>query len=348
MFKKKISVIIIFCGILFVFFAGGVFLHYHRVYLSPNIFVNEVSKTDINISDKISTTDEVIAMLSEKAEIKNSRTLKKAIKKFEYISVRSGHYEIRNGMNNKELVQMLQRGLQTPVRVTFNNIRTKEQLAASLSKQLMPDSLSIITLLNDSAYLAIFDLNIQNVLVAFIPNTYEFFWNVDEKQMFERFHKEYLRFWNEERLKKSAAIPLNSVEVSILAAIVDEETNKMFEYPIVAGLYINRLKKRMLLQADPTVKYAVGDFGLRRVLKLHLETDSPYNTYKYHGLPPGPIRIPSIQAIDAVLNYQKHNYLYMAAKETLNGEHNFATTLNDHNKNARKYQRALNELRIYH
>lgn len=327
--------------------AGGVFVHYYRVFLAPNVFTADTQKTYINISDKISTTDEVLDVLSDEVEIKNIRTLKKTIEKLQYSTVRSGHFEIRNGMNNKDVVRLLQRGLQVPVRVTFNNIRTKGQLAASLSKQLMPDSLSIVSLLNDSVYVATFGFDVQNVLAAFIPNTYEFFWNIDETRVFERFHKEYLKFWTKERLEKAAAIPLTPIEVSILASIVEEETNKLFEYPIVAGVYINRLKKGMLLQADPTVKYAVGDFGLRRVLKVHLAADSPYNTYKYKGLPPGPIRVPSIQAIDGVLNYRKHNYLYMVAKETLNGEHNFATTLDEHNKNARKYQRALNELRIY-
>ena len=347
MFRKRGLIIALSCCVLLTFIASGMFLYYYQVYLSPNVFTYEESKTYINISNEISTTDELIDMLSKKVEVKNVHTLRKVIKKSGYSTIRSGHYKIRDGMSNKELVRMLQLGLQTPVRVIFNNIRTKEELASSLSKQLMPDSLSIIELLNDSAYLTTFGLDIQNILAAFIPNTYDFYWNVDEKQMFERFHKEYLKFWTKERLDKAAAIPLTPMEVSILASIVEEETNKSFEYPIVAGLYINRLKKRMLLQADPTVKYAIGDFGIRRVLKVHLEIDSPYNTYKYRGLPPGPIRTSSIRTIDAVLNYQKHNYLYMAAKETLNGEHNFATTLSEHNKNARKYREALNKLQIY-
>lgn len=322
-------------------------LNYRNVFLLPNIFTDSAGKSYINLYEGDVTADDVLALLLETVEVKNIRTLKKAIKKLQYVTVRSGHYELRNGMSNKELIQMLQRGLQTPVRVTFNNIRVKEELASTLSKQLMPDSLSIITLLNDSAYLDHYGLNVNNVLVTFIPNTYEFFWNIDEKKMFERFHKEYMKFWNEERLEKAAAIPLSPVEVSVLAAIVEEETNKPYEYPVVAGVYINRLKRGMLLQADPTVKYAVGDFAMRRVLNVHLETDSPYNTYKYRGLPPGPIRIPSPRAINAVLNYEKHNYLYMVAKETLNGEHNFASTLREHNNNANKYRRALNQLRIY-
>ena len=347
MFRKKILIIISICFGFLLLTAGGTFLYYQYLFLTPNIFISDTEKTHLNISNKISTIDEMTELLSEKADIKNVNTLKKSIERFRYRTIRPGHYELRDGMNNKEFVRMLQGGLQTPVRVTFNNIRTKSELAASLSRQLMPDSLSIINLLNDSAYLESYNLNIENVLVIFIPNTYEFYWNVDEKKMFERFYREYTKFWTEERLVKAEAIPLNPIEVSTLASIVEEETNKSFEYPIVAGVYINRLKRGMLLQADPTVKYAIGDFGMRRVLRVHLQTDSPYNTYKYKGLTPGPIRIPSMQAIDGVLNYQEHNYLYMAAKETLNGEHNFAATLSEHNKNARKYQSALNRLRIY-
>ncbi len=347
MLNNKITLIVIISFLAGILIFGGISLHYHHTFLTSNIFTPNEEKSYINIYEGDMTTDDVINLLEEKAEIKNPRTLKKVMDKSEYVTVRSGHYEIRNGMNNKDLVRMLQRGLQSPVRVTFNNIRTKQELAASLSRQLMPDSLSIINLLNNEEYLREYDLTVDNVLVAFIPNTYEFFWNVDEKKMFERFYREYEKFWTKERLEKASAIPLTPVEVSILASIVEEETNKTYEYPIVAGVYINRLRKGMLLQADPTVKYAVGDFALRRVLKIHLETDSPYNTYKYKGLPPGPIRVPSMRAIDGVLDYQKHNYIYMVAKETLNGEHNFASTLTEHNNNARRYQKALNQLRIY-
>ena len=163
-----------------------------------------------------------------------------------------------------------------------------------------------------------------------------------------RMMKERRNFWNDNRKAKAAAIGLTIEEVATLASIVDEETNNDAEKPIVAGLYINRLKKGMLLQADPTVKYALGDFARKRILKADLEIDSPYNTYKYKGLPPGPIRIPTLQAIESVLNYTKHNYLYMCAKEDFSGTHNFASTLSQHNANARRYQQALNRLNIKH
>lgn len=181
----------------------------------------------------------------------------------------------------------------------------------------------------------------------FIPNTYEVYWDISIDGLLKRMKKEYDKFWNDSRKDKAAVIGLTPVEVSILASIVEEECTYTDEYPTVAGLYLNRIKRKQLLQADPTVKFAVGDFGLRRILNVHLETDSPYNTYKYEGLPPGPIRIPSIKGIDSVLNYAKHDYLYMCAKEDFSGRHNFAKTLAEHNKNAANYRNALNHSGIY-
>ena len=321
-------------------------LHYNRVYNSPNIRVAG-GETVLNIPDAGWDVHDVVHVLSEKVDIRHIHTLEKAMKGMDYETVRSGHYVVTDGMSNKQLVDMLRRGLQTPVRVTFHNLRTKQDLAASLSRQLMPDSASIMALLNDSAFLARYGLNVDDALTLFIPNTYEFFWNVDAPGIFDRMKREYDRFWTDDRRAKAAAIPLTPAEVSILASIVEEETNIYKEYLVVAGLYINRLKRGMLLQADPTVKFAVGDFSLRRVLNVHLETESPYNTYLHPGLPPGPMRIPSPRAIDAVLNYQQHLYLYMVAKETLDGSHNFATNLRDHTNNAIRYQRALNRMRIY-
>ena len=181
----------------------------------------------------------------------------------------------------------------------------------------------------------------------FIPNTYEVYWDTNIDSFLKRMQKEYKAFWNEDRKAKAQKIGLSPTEVSTLASIVEEEATYSDEYPIVAGLYLNRLKKGMRLEADPTVKFAVGDFGLRRILFKHLETESPYNTYKNTGLPPGPIRVPSIKAIDGTLSPAQHNYLFMCAKEDLSGRHNFSTTLAEHSRNATKYQRALNERGIY-
>jgi len=245
------------------------------------------------------------------------------------------------------LIRILRSGRQTPVKLTFNNIRTKQQLAARLSTELMADSTSILKLLNDTAFLASYNLNPNTSISLFIPNTYEVFWNLNAKELFERMNKEYAKFWTDERKAKAAAIPLTPTEVTTLASIVEEETNNKHDRPMVAGLYINRMKAGMPLQADPTVKFALGDFGLKRILFGHLRTESPYNTYKHLGLPPGPIRVATENGIDAVLNYTHHKYIYMCASETLNGEHKFAATWEEHQVNAKKYRKGLDDRKIH-
>ena len=324
----------------------SVLLHYNRVYNSPNIRVAG-GETVLNIPDAGWDVHDVVHALSEKADIRHIHTLEKAMKGMDYETVRSGHYVVTDGMSNKQLVDMLRRGLQTPVRVTFHNLRTKQDLAASLSRQLMPDSASIMALLNDSAFLAGYGLNVDDALTLFIPNTYEFFWNVDAPGIFDRMKREYDRFWTDNRRAKAAAIPLTPAEVSILASIVEEETNVASEYPIIAGVYINRLHKGWKLEACPTLKFALGDFTIKRVLDRHIAIDSPYNTYKYAGLPPGPVRMPSPRAIDAVLDYQHHEYMFFCAKSDFSGTHHFSRTLREHNRHAREYHRALNQKRIY-
>jgi UPF0755 protein len=242
-----------------------------------------------------------------------------------------------------ELIRKLRNAQQDPVKLQFNSLRTKEQLAGRIAEQIMVDSASLITLMNDPEFLKQYEVTPETVISLFIPNTYEVFWNIKAENLFKRMKREYDHFWTSERKAKAAAIPMTQEEVIILASIIQEETNKKSEYPTIAGLYINRLRKKMPLQACPTVKYAVGDFTLRRILHKHLKVDSPYNTYKYPGLPPGPIRTPSTICIDAVLNYEKHDYLYMAADASLNGGHAFAKTGAEHLRNARKIQQVLNE-----
>jgi len=237
-------------------------------------------------------------------------------------------------------------GLQEPVKLRFQNIRLKEDFAGFLATQLEPDSLSFINLLNSDTVAQKYGFNRDNFFDMFIPNTYEFFWNTSTTDFFERMNKEYKVFWNDERLAKAKALDLTPIKVSNLAAIVKGEALHVDEMPKIAGLYINRLRKGMLLQADPTVIFANEDFTIRRVLNKHLRTDSPYNTYIYRGLPPGPIMMPSIAAIDAVLNYQQHGYVYMCAKDDFSGYHNFANTMAEHLVNARKFQKALDERNI--
>lgn len=262
-------------------------------------------------------------------------------------TVKTGRYAIEDGMTMPEVIRRLRSGQQAPVNLTFNNTRTLENLAGRVSRQLMMDSLSLLNSLHENARAETFGFDEERFPVLFIPNTYEVYWNTSIDDLLSRMKREYDAFWNESRKEKAERIGLSPAEVSILASIVEEEATYADEYPIVAGLYLNRLNRGMRLEADPTVKFAVGDFTLRRILYRHLEVESPYNTYKNSGLPPGPIRIPSIQAIEGVLSPQQHDYLFMCAKEDLSGRHNFAITHAEHARNAAAYQRALNERGIF-
>lgn len=259
----------------------------------------------------------------------------------------SGRYIIEPGLNNRDLIELLRSGQQTPIKITFNNIRTKKQLASRLSAEIEPDSAEIAELLYNKAIAAKYGFNDETILCMFIPNTYEIYWDISAEQLFNRMKKEYERFWSSEKKQKAKSLGLTPVEVGILASIVQKESSFLNEYNKIAGVYYNRLKRGMRLQADPTVVYAAGDFSIKRVLLKHLTIDSRYNTYKYKGLPPGPISLPSIQAINSVLNKSSHNYLYFCAKDDFSGKHVFSKTLKQHNQNARLYRRALNNKRIY-
>ena len=261
-------------------------------------------------------------------------------------NMRTGRYAVEPGMNNLTLLNDLRRGHQVATRITFNNIRFKKDLAERLSEQLMIGEDELFHLLTDSAYCDSLGFTTETINTLFIPNTYEVYWNISADKLMQRMKREYTNFWTDARLAKAKAIGLTPAEVSILASIVEEETAAVDEYPIVAGLYLNRLHRGIPLQADPTVKFAIGDFSLQRILFEHLEVDSPYNTYKHTGLPPGPLRIPTIKGLDAVLNYMQHNYLYMCAKEDFSGRHNFAATLAEHNRNANRYRAELNRRKI--
>lgn len=261
-------------------------------------------------------------------------------------NMRTGRYAVHPGMSNLALLNDLRRGHQVATQVTFNNIRLKEELAERIDRQLMLSKADLLYLLNDSAYCDSLGFTVETILTLFLPNTYEVYWNLSARRFMSRMKREYDAFWNAKRLEKARNAGLTPVEVSILASIVEEETAVPDEYPVVAGLYINRLRAGIPLQADPTVKFAVGDFSLRRILFEHLEVDSPYNTYKHTGLPPGPLRIPSIESLEGVLNYARHRYFYMCAKEDLSGRHNFAKTLAEHNRNAHRYQAELNRRKI--
>ncbi len=291
---------------------------------------------------------EVVNQLKELNILDDIKTFEWVAKKKEYVDkVKPGKYLLKQGMCNNDLVNMLRAGKQEPVNLVFNNIRTNEQLAGKLSRQIEADSLSLLELFKNNDFLQKIGVNTQEVRMLFVPNTYQIWWNTSPEQLMDRIQKEYVKFWNADREQKANDANLSRKEVSIIASIVEEETNKNDEKPTVASVYINRLRKGMLLQADPTVKYAVGDFSLKRILNIHTSYYSLYNTYMFKGLPPGPICIPSITTIDAVLNYKKTDYLYFCAKEDFSGYHNFARNETEHSVNAHKYWKALNERKIY-
>lgn len=261
-------------------------------------------------------------------------------------SVKAGHYTLKKGDSYMAIVQRLRAGEQTPITVTFNNIRSLKQFAGVVSKSIEPDSLELITLLKNDSIQQSYGMNQKTMLGMFIPDSYEFYWTTSATKFIDRMHSLYDQFWSEKRLADLKKSGLSRIEAITLASIVYEESKIVDEMPTIAGVYLNRLRIGMPLQADPTVKFAIGDPSLRRILFKHLEVDSPYNTYKYAGLPPGPIAMPSVAAIESVLNPQKHNYLYFCAKADFSGRHAFARTLSEHNRNAAAYSRELNKRKI--
>ncbi|MGW8121444.1 endolytic transglycosylase MltG [Roseivirga echinicomitans] len=261
--------------------------------------------------------------------------------------VKPGLYYLRSGMSNIAAVRMLRAGDQQPVRITFNNVRLKSELAQKITDNTGIDPQAFEKLLSDDDFLADYGVNTENVMTLFLPNTYEVYWTIKAEELFAKMAEEHKKFWTADRVNKAKAIDLTPTEVSVLASIVQAESIKNEERPIIAGLYLNRLQRNIALQADPTLVFALGDFTIQRVLNEHKRVQSPYNTYLNRGLPPGPINLPSISSIDAVLNYESHDYIYMCAKEDFSGYHRFAKTLVQHNKNAALFQKALNDRRIF-
>jgi UPF0755 protein len=255
--------------------------------------------------------------------------------------IKPGRFVLRKNMTNLQALSLLRSGKQEPVRITFNNVRIMSDLSEKITRNLgmKPEEFeaAVVKFAMNNEY----GFNKDNVMSMFIPNTYEVYYNVSPDALIRRLHQEYENFWTEERKEKAKLVGLTPIEVSILASVVQAETVKEAEAPIIAGLYLNRLRKGIALQADPTLVFAVGDFSLKRVLNEHKEIDSPYNTYKYPGLPPGPINMPTIVSLEAVLNYTKSDYYYMCAKEDFSGNHNFTNDYQEHMRNAAKYQRAL-------
>ena len=345
--KKHTGIIIGFTAFILLMIAGMVSYRFYDDIYGANLSITGEEALFLYIPTN-STFDDVCSRLEE-VGLYDTESFRWVAGKMNYpAKLKPGRYRLTDGMSNIELVRMLRSGRQIPVKVTFNNIRLNTQLAGAVTPTIEADSAGIMALLTDSAYLAErFNLTPQTVLSLCIPNTYELFWNTSAKGFLDRMEKEHERFWTESRRQKAREANLTLLQVSTLASIIEEETQMDSEKPIMAGVYINRLSKSIPLQADPTIKYAAGDFTIRRILNRHKEIQSPYNTYLHAGLPPGPICIPSITSIDAVLNYSKHDYLFFCAKEDFSGYHNFARTLQQHSRNAQAYQSALNRRRIY-
>jgi UPF0755 protein len=292
--------------------------------------------------------EEVLADLTNQQILSDVKGFEWLAKKKNYAAnVHPGRYRIKKNMTNNQLLNMLRSGTQEPVMVTFNNIRTLDELAGVIGEQLEPDSIEFLSVFRDTKIMADYNFTKETFPAMFIPNSYEFYWNTSAKRFVERMNTEYISFWSKGRFVKAGDMGFTPAEIVTLASIVDQETLHNEENPAIAGVFINRLKAKIPLQSDPTIIFAFNDFSIRRVLNKQKTIDSPYNTYTHRGLPPGPISIPSVTAIDAVLNYEKNNYLYFCAKDDFSGFHNFARTLSQHNENARSYQKALNRRKIY-
>jgi UPF0755 protein len=344
--KKTISTkkIILASAVIILIVAAFIGLQFYTTYFAGNVTGKEkylYIKTGSKIQD-------LYMEIEGKGIVKNFDAFKKAAVKMELESrLKPGKYALKEGMNNRSLINIIKSGNQVPVVLKFQNLRQKENFASYLSKQLEADSLTFITYLDSTAVIDKYGFNKENFYTMFIPNSYEMYWNTTPADFLDRMNKEYTKFWTQERKDKAAALKLSPVQVSILASIVDGEALYDKEMPVIAGLYLNRLEKGIKLQADPTVIFANGDFTVNRVTSALLRVESPYNTYKNAGLPPGPIMMPSINAIDAVLNKDDNDFIYMCAKEDFSGYHNFAKTRAEHEVNANKYRQALNKRKIF-
>ena len=321
---------------------------YYRVLIKSNVRIGASSKEYLYIPTN-ATFDNVLDSLRKGNFLISEESFINAAKRGRYTSgVKPGRYRLKQDMSNKALIRALSLGEQEAVNLVIaGHIRNYKKLAAVLSRNMEADSLQYLVALQNDTLVSSLGFTMPTFMSMFIPNTYQVYWNSSPEATLRRLKREYEKFWDESRRRKAETMQYSQVEVAIIASIVDEETNKNDEMSRIAGVYINRLKQGIPLQADPTLKYALENFSIKRVLNAHMTIESPYNTYKYLGLPPGPICMPSIAAIDAVLNYEKHDYLYFCAKDDFSGYHAFAKTLTQHNHNAFKYRQALNRNRVF-
>ena len=334
-FSPRINLQLAVCGLLLIL---GLLTYY--AFSS----VSNVATTQYIYIDEDDTQDSVIAKIQPFANLIGMTTLNTLIRHSGYSeSIRTGRYAIEPGDGPITIFRRLRSGRQTSLNLTIPESRTMDRLAAILSNKLMLDSATIAEALTSQEVCEKLGYDTCTIAAMFVPNTYDVYWNMSIDELLQRMQKEHDRFWKGDREAKAAEMQMTPIEVCTLASIIDEETSNNAEKPMIAGMYLNRLKEGMPLQADPTIKFALKQFELKRIYNKLLNTESPYNTYRNEGLPPGPIKIASIKGIDAVLNYTSHDYLYMCAKEDFSGTHNFARTYQEHLKNADKYTKALNE-----
>lgn len=337
--KKVLAYLLVIVSTL----AATMAFYFWQVAFSPNLNVEGKEKFVLYVP-KNSTYESLMDSLEKHKVINDRVAFGFMTKRMDFReNIKTGRYEIPPNSANKDIISKIKSGNQDPVKLTFNNVRTKEDLIKKIGTKLDFDGNLLLEKLNSEGDCEKFGFNTETIMCMFLPDTYFIFWTTSVDDFLQRMSSEHKKFWNEKRLAEAKAINMTPIQVGIMASIVQSETNKPDEMPIVAGVYVNRIATNMPLQADPTVKFAVGDFTLKRILTKHLSTSSPYNTYIHTGLPPGPIALPERVALDAVLAYGKHNYTYFCAKEDFSGYHNFATTYTEHLKNAAIYQDALNK-----
>ena len=341
MINKKILIsVIVFSTLL-----SSISVYLYQMFYSPNFLINQKDKFLI-IEDTMNFNDVRNKLIQDTIlnDVLSFSVLSKAMKYNQ--NIKSGAYKIKSNMTNYSLIKMLRSGNQTPINISFNHARKIEDLSKIITKDLKITNDEFMEFINNKKN-DLYGFNKMNIMAMFLSDTYEVYWNISIESLFNKMHSEYTKFWNKERINKSNELKMSNIDVSILASIVASETLKIDEANTIAGVYINRLKKNMYLQADPTLVYAANDFSIKRVLNKHKKIASPYNTYINKGLPPGPIKLTTKEYIDAVLNYEKHKYIYFCAKDDFSGYHVFAIKLSQHNRNAKKFQKALNKRKIY-
>jgi UPF0755 protein len=346
--SKVIKSFLIVCVIVIAVFGVFGYSYYQKIY--ENNVNSEIKKGFYLYIPTEANFENVLDSLEQNNVLSDISSFKWVAERKKYPEkVKPGRYFIKQGSSNNSIINMLRSGNQKAVNLTFNSIRTKYELAGKISLQLEMDSLSLIDLLNNKTFLEKYDFDPESVISMFIPNTYQIYWNTSPEKFFEKMNNEYKKFWNKERIAKLKKLKMTKLQVSTLASIVQaEQSVHRDEQPTVAGVYMNRIRIGMNLESCPTLVFALGDFSRQRILNKDKEIESPYNTYKNAGLPPGPINLPEISAIDAVLNYVKHDYLFLCAKEDFSGYHYFSSNFTDHNRHALLYQAKLDKKGIKH